>query len=87
MPTSIVAVCGATSLWKLAMLVAILVAYAAIGVGCLVKPDWAIKHFARALLGGGELRRDLNRVEMSFLGLVFGSLALCGIYIVLRACF
>jgi len=42
---------------KDAVVVAMLVVFAAIGIGCAFNPDWGIRHFARSLMGGGELGR------------------------------
>jgi hypothetical protein len=65
---------------KVAVVVAMLVAFAAIGIGCAFNPDWGMRHFARGLMGGGELRKDWNRMQMSIFGLIFAGLALYLIY-------
>jgi hypothetical protein len=39
-----------------------------------------MRHFARGLMGGGELRKDWNRMQMSIFGLIFAGLALYLIY-------
>jgi len=72
------------SLWKLAIGVVILLAFAAIGIGCLISPEWGIKHFGRTLPRGGELLKEWNRLGISLLGLVFAGFALYVIYEVLR---
>jgi len=45
-------VCGFTSIWKLALVLTMLVGFAGIGIGCVIKPDWASNtsdsHFAEA---------------------------------------
>jgi hypothetical protein len=48
-------VCGFTSLWKLILVVAMLAGFAAIGIGCVINPNWAIKHFGQSLRKDGEL--------------------------------
>jgi hypothetical protein len=57
-----------------------LLGLAAIGVGCAFNPDWGMRHFARSLMGGGELRKDWNRMQMSAFGLIFAGVALYLIY-------
>jgi hypothetical protein len=42
---------------KAALLLAFLLTFAAIGIGCAFNPDWGMKHFGRSLMGGGELRK------------------------------
>lgn len=61
---------------KVALLLLVLLAFATIGVACVFNPDWGMKHFARSLMGGGELRREWNRMQMSVLGLIFTCFAL-----------
>ena len=65
---------------KAALLLAFLLAFAAIGIGCAFNPDWGMRHFGRDLMGGGELRRDWNRMQMSAVGLIFAGVALYFIY-------
>jgi len=65
---------------KDAVVVAMLVVFAAIGIGCAFNPDWGMRHFGRGLMGGGELRRDWNRMQMSAVGLIFACVALYFIY-------
>lgn len=79
--------CGAISVWRFVLLLTVLAVSGVIGIGCVVNPDWGMRHFARALLGGGELRREWNRMGIVFSGIVFGGFALYGIYLVLRGCF
>ena len=59
------------------------VACAAIGIGCLFNPDWGMRHFGRSLMGGGELRKEWNRMNMSVVGLIFASGALYMLYVLL----
>jgi hypothetical protein len=63
-----------------AFLLVVLLAFAAIGIGCVLNPDWGMKHFGRSLLGGGELRKEWNRMQMSVFGLIFAGFALYLIY-------
>jgi len=63
-----------------ALLLAALLAFAAIGIGRAFNPDWGMKHFARSLMGGGELRREWNRTQMQAFGLIFAGFALYLIY-------
>jgi len=65
---------------KAVLLLAFLLAFAAIGIGCAFNPGWGMRHFGRSLMGGGELRKDWNRVQMSAVGLAFGGFALYMIY-------
>jgi len=54
---------------KVALLVAVLVALAIVGIGCLVSPDWGIRHFGSIhLRGGGDLRREWNSVQVQLVG-------------------
>jgi hypothetical protein len=57
-----------------------LIVFAAIGIGCAFNPDWGIRHFSRTLMGGGELRKEWNQMQMSVLGLIFSGLAVYMIY-------
>ena len=66
---------------KLALVLVFLLAFAVIGMACVFNPDWAIKHFGRSLMGGGELRKDWNRMQISVFGLVFAGFALYLIYV------
>jgi hypothetical protein len=68
---------------KVALLLAFLLAFAAIGIGCAFNPDWGMRHFGRSLLGGGELRKDWNRMQMSAVGLIFAGVALYFIYVLI----
>jgi hypothetical protein len=65
---------------KTALLFAFLLAFAAIGVGCALNPDWGMRHFGRSLIGGGELRKGWNRMQMSAGGLIVAGVALYLIY-------
>lgn len=64
------------SLAIVALLLGFLLGLVALGITCVFNPDWAIRHFARSLMGGGELRKEWNRMQMSALGLIFAGLAL-----------
>ena len=68
------------SLAIVALLLVVFVAFAAIGIGCAFNPDWGMKHFARSLMVGGELRKEWNRMQMSVFGLIFAAFALYLIY-------
>jgi hypothetical protein len=63
-----------------ALLLAFLLAVAAIGIGCAFNPEWGMRHFGRSLMGGGELRKDWNRMQMSAVGLIVAGVALYFIY-------
>ncbi len=63
-----------------ALLLIFLLALAAIGIACIFNPDWGIRYFARSLMGGGELRKEWNRTQMSTFGLVFAGIAVYLIY-------
>lgn len=71
------------NLIKVALLLAFLLASAAIGIGCVFNPDWGMKHFGRSLMGGGELRKEWNRIQMSAVGLVFAGIALYLAYVLI----
>jgi hypothetical protein len=47
---------------------------------CAFNPDWGMRHFGRTLMGGGEMRKDWNRMQMSAVGLIFAGVALYFIY-------
>jgi hypothetical protein len=66
-----------------AILLAVLFAFAAIGIGCVINPDWGMRHFGRSLMGGGQLRKDCNRMQMSAVGVIFGGCALYLIYVLI----
>jgi hypothetical protein len=68
---------------KIALVLAMLIMFAVIGIGCAFNPDWAIRHFSRSLMGGGELRKEWNRTQMSVLGLIFAGFAFFMIYILI----
>ena len=61
---------------KAALLLAFLLPFAAIGIGCAFNPDWGMRHSGRSLMGGGELRKDWNRMRMLAVGLIFAGVAL-----------
>jgi hypothetical protein len=65
---------------RVAFLLMILLAFAVIGIACIFNPDWGMSHFGRSLLGGDELRKEWNRMQMSVLGLIFAGFALYLIY-------
>ena len=64
----------------LAFAFVLLLAVGGIGLGCLVNPDWGMRHFGRSLMGGGELRKEWNPIQMSVAGLVFAGSALYILY-------
>jgi hypothetical protein len=68
---------------KAALLLAFLLASAAIGVGCAFNPDWGMRHFGRSLMGGGELRKEWNRMQMSAVGVIFAGAAVYFIYVLI----
>ncbi|MBZ5548187.1 MAG: hypothetical protein LAO22_09595 [Acidobacteriia bacterium] len=71
------------NLAKAALLLAFLLTFAAIGFGCAFNPDWGMRHFGRSLMGGGELRKDWNRMQMSAVGLIFAGVALYLVYVLI----
>ncbi len=79
--------CGAISVWRFVLLFTVLVVFAVIGIGFVVNPNWGMRHFARALLGGGELRQEWNRLGLRLCGVAFGGCALYLSYVLLRGCF
>lgn len=58
---------------KIVVVLAMLIVFAAIGHGCALNPDSGIRHFSRSLMGGGELRKEWNRINMSIFGLIFAA--------------
>jgi hypothetical protein len=62
------------------LLLAFLLAFASIGLGCLFNPDWGMRRFGRSLMGGGELRKESSRIQMQTVGLIFAGVALYFIY-------
>jgi hypothetical protein len=80
-------VCGFTSIWTLILAVAILLVFAAIGIGCIINPDRGIKHFGQSLRRGGELLTEWNRIGIQFAGLAFGGFAVYLLYVLLRGCY
>jgi hypothetical protein len=71
------------STFKIVLALTMLIVFAAIGLGCVFNPDWGIRHFSRSLMGGGELRKEWNRMQMSVLGLIFAGFALWMIYVLI----
>ena len=69
------------NLAKAALILAFFLAFAAISIGCVFNPDWGMRHFGRSLMGGGELRKDWNRMQMSAVGLIFAGVALYVAYV------
>jgi len=65
---------------KIAIVAVLLLAFAAIGLGCLINPDWGMRHFGRSLMGGGELRKEWNRMGISIAGLAFSGFAFYMLY-------
>jgi hypothetical protein len=80
-------VCGFTSIWTLLLTFAIVLVFAAIGIGCIINPDWGIKHFGQSLRRGGELLTEWNRIGLQFVGLAFGGFAVYLLYVLLRGCY
>ena len=78
--------CG-FSIWTLLLTVGILLVFATIGIGCIINPDWGIKHFGQALRRGGELLTKWNRIGLQFVGLAFGGFAVYLLYVLLRGCY
>jgi hypothetical membrane protein len=68
---------------KIVLVLVMLIVFAAIGIGCAFNPDWGIRHFSRSSMGGGELRKEWNRMQMSVFGLIFAGFALCMIYVLI----
>lgn len=68
---------------KIVLALATLVVFAVIGLGCAFNPDWGVRHFSRSLMGGGELRKEWNRMQMSVFGLIFAGFALWMIYVLI----
>jgi len=68
---------------KIVLVLAMLIVFAVIGIGCAFSPDWGIRHFSRSLMGGGELRKEWNRMQMSVFGLIFAGFALWMIYVLI----
>jgi len=70
---------------KLVFLIGLLVCFAAIGIGCLVNPDWGIKHFGSIhLRAGGDLRREWNRVGVQIAGAVMTAFVLYLVFHIIR---
>jgi hypothetical protein len=65
---------------EVALLLASLAAFAAIGRACAFNPDWGMRHFGRSLMGNGELRKDWNQTQMRALGLISAGLAVYLVY-------
>jgi len=65
---------------KVGIVLALLLRFAAIGIGCAVNPDWGMRHFGRSLMGGGELRKEWTRMQMSAVGLIFAGFAIYLLY-------
>lgn len=68
---------------KVGLVLALLLGLRAIGIGCAANPDWGMRHFGRSLLGGGELRKEWNRLQLSAVGLIFAGFALYLSYILI----
>ncbi len=70
---------------KLVFVVALLVCFAAIGIGCFVNPDWGMKHFGSIQLrAGGDLRREWNRIGVQLAGAVMTAFALYVLFHIVR---
>ncbi len=72
------------SLWRLAIGVLVLAGFAFIGIGCLVNPEWGIRHFGRGLRRGGELQTEWNQIGIALAGLVFAAGSVYILFEVLR---
>jgi len=72
------------SVWKLAFGVVILLAFAAIGVGCVISPEWGIRYFGRTFRRGGDLQREWNHIAISLAGLAFAGFAFYVLFELLR---
>jgi len=73
------------ALAKLVLFIAVLVALAVAGIGCLVSPDWGIKHFGSIhLRAGRDLRKEWNRVQVQILGGVMTALVLYLVFQLIR---
>jgi len=64
--------------------VAILLVFAVIGIGCIIKPDWGIKHFGQSLRRGGELLTEWNRLGFQIAGAIFAGFAIYLLYVLFR---
>jgi len=65
----------------------ILLVFAAIGIGCIIKPEWGIKLLGQSLRRGGELLTEANWIGIQFGGLAFGGFAVYLLYVLLRGCY
>lgn len=66
-----------TSVLKIAFLIALLVCIAAIGIGCLINPDWGIRNLGSAYLrGGGKLKREWSRIGVQIMGALMTGFAI-----------
>jgi len=72
------------TLWKLTLGVLTLAGFAIIGIGCLISPEWGIRHFGRGLRQGGELQTEWNRVGIALAGLAFAAGSVYVLFEVLR---
>jgi len=70
------------SLWKLALVAAVLVSFAAIGVAHVINPDWFIKR--SGVRKGGEMLTEWNRLGFQIAGAIFAGFAIYGLYVLLR---
>lgn len=68
---------------RVALLLAFFLAFAAIGIGCMFNPAWGMRRFGRGLMGGNELRKEWNRMQMSAVGLIFAGVALYLTYVLI----
>ncbi len=70
---------------KVTFVIALLGWFAVIGIGCLVNPDWGIKKFGSIhLRGGGDLRREWNRVSVQLVGAAMTAFVVYLVYHLVR---
>ena len=62
------------TLWRVALAVAVLVFFAALGIAHVINPDWFIKR--SGLRKGGELLTEWNRLGVQIAGAILTILAI-----------
>lgn len=73
------------SLWTTMLLAVVLLLFAAIGVACVINPDWLIKR-SPGMRKGGEMLTEWNRTQAQDFGVIFAGCAIYGLYVLLRTC-
>jgi hypothetical protein len=68
---------GLNDLLKLALPVIVLLIFAAVGVGHVMKPDWFIKR--SGVRRGGEMLTEWNRLGFQICGAIFSAFAVYGL--------